>query len=406
MSPQAMTHLPLYRDDQNRIIYPKLDQKSSKSSTLPSNTDGFLRSYQLHHHSSGPERHATPSPSHDVQDSGSNPRLSRLSSVEPTSFSSSTIESAPNTKVLHDRGFPPSQPTFPAAAFILASDAPPASMSDNRRLSWQEQREWTQAKNNMALGALTMDPPSQRPRAHVSMADMEHDDDYVDDDETVSLSDHENAFYILIRLSFIVPPYSLFVALYTFFVILFLVFATPLRLCPPTAFFKPSSTFSMQICHILLPLHRVHQRFISTPSPSQRRRDRHPYHQAESRSSSHAHSGHGSPENPPYDNLETNPYTTSPYSPSCNSHYSIPWLILIHLLSPLLIVPVLFAAWITAFFWIFTMIMGNPDGTERRDDGRAAVLGVRNWWKIWLSKARRRKKRERNVARSRNRSVV
>lgn len=35
------------------------------------------------------------------------------------------------------------------------------------------------------------------------------------------------------------------------------------------------------------------------------------------------------------------------------------------------------------------MILGNPDGTERRDDGRAAVLGVRNWWRIWLRKAGR-----------------
>lgn len=42
------------------------------------------------------------------------------------------------------------------------------------------------------------------------------------------------------------------------------------------------------------------------------------------------------------------------------------------------------------------MILGNPDGTERRDDGRAAVLGVRNWWRIWLRKADREVPRERS----------
>ena len=41
------------------------------------------------------------------------------------------------------------------------------------------------------------------------------------------------------------------------------------------------------------------------------------------------------------------------------------------------------------------MILGNPDGTERRDDGRAAVLGVRNWWRIWLRKADREGERGR-----------
>jgi len=69
-------------------------------------------------------------------------------------------------------------------------------------------------------------------------------------------------------------------------------------------------------------------------------------------------------------------------------------MILVHLLSPLFIIPLLFAAWIAAFFWIFATILGNPDGTERRDDGRAAVLGVRNWWRAWLGRAKRQQKRE------------
>lgn len=59
-------------------------------------------------------------------------------------------------------------------------------------------------------------------------------------------------------------------------------------------------------------------------------------------------------------------------------------LIAIHLASPLISIGVAVAAWISAAFWVFAVIMGNPDGTERRDDGRDAVLVVRNWWESFL----------------------
>lgn len=59
-------------------------------------------------------------------------------------------------------------------------------------------------------------------------------------------------------------------------------------------------------------------------------------------------------------------------------------LICIQLISPLISIGVAMAAWISAAFWVFACIMGNPDGTERRDDGRDAVLAVRNWWEKCL----------------------
>ncbi|RDW90449.1 uncharacterized protein DSM5745_02224 [Aspergillus mulundensis] len=68
--------------------------------------------------------------------------------------------------------------------------------------------------------------------------------------------------------------------------------------------------------------------------------------------------------------------------------YSIGGLIMVLLLSSLTSFGLLLLAWIAAFFWIFAMILGNPDGTERKDDGRAAVLGVSRWWRLWLGKAR------------------
>lgn len=49
---------------------------------------------------------------------------------------------------------------------------------------------------------------------------------------------------------------------------------------------------------------------------------------------------------------------------------------------------------IVALFWIFSVVLGNPDGTERKDDGRVAVLGVARWWANWLGFARRREYEE------------
>jgi hypothetical protein len=62
-------------------------------------------------------------------------------------------------------------------------------------------------------------------------------------------------------------------------------------------------------------------------------------------------------------------------------------LIAVQILSPVVSVGVAIVGWIAAPFWIFAIIMGNPDGTERRDDGRATVLAVRNWWERCLLKA-------------------
>lgn len=64
-------------------------------------------------------------------------------------------------------------------------------------------------------------------------------------------------------------------------------------------------------------------------------------------------------------------------------------LILVNLASPILGIGVAVAAWIAGAFWGFAIIMGNPDGTERRDDGRDAVIHVRDWWEGYLLTALR-----------------
>ena len=67
--------------------------------------------------------------------------------------------------------------------------------------------------------------------------------------------------------------------------------------------------------------------------------------------------------------------------------YSAPKLVLVHLLSPFISLGVAAAVWVAAGFWCYAAIIGDPDGTHGKDDGRAAVLGVQVWWEGWLLRA-------------------
>ncbi|EGC46664.1 predicted protein [Histoplasma capsulatum var. duboisii H88] len=314
-------------------------------------------------------------------------------------------------------------------------------------------------------------------------AEEEEDGDAIGEDEdgleVARSTETENAFFILLRLSFLVPPFTLVAALYTLAVLLLLLLALPLRLCIPSPFFK--SSLSTQTCSLLLPLLRAHQRLVAPqPRPTQssgwnhysidnNNNNHNRRHRARCYRKARALGGHYDAESPhPYDAIHyqqekpttttTNTTTTTttttstrtPITPRPHPHppmdgsfqspshsslhspapsqsqssthrrpslppktsaspcpsttHSPLILLLILLLSPALIPSLLLAAWIAAAFWVFAMIVGNPDGTERRDDGRVAMLGVRNWWWMWLCWARRRgKKRKRVKVRERDR---
>ena len=75
--------------------------------------------------------------------------------------------------------------------------------------------------------------------------------------------------------------------------------------------------------------------------------------------------------------------------PDPSIFYSVGMSITVLMVSPFFSIAILLCTWTAAFFWVFTKVMGNPDGTERKDDGRAAVLGVCKWWQTWLGKAQR-----------------
>ena len=59
-------------------------------------------------------------------------------------------------------------------------------------------------------------------------------------------------------------------------------------------------------------------------------------------------------------------------------------LVVVFMLSPLYAMAIAVATWVSGVFWLYTAILGNPDGREDRDDGREAVLAVRGWWERWL----------------------
>jgi hypothetical protein len=80
------------------------------------------------------------------------------------------------------------------------------------------------------------------------------------------------------------------------------------------------------------------------------------------------------------------------------NNYNGPLLVVVHLLSPLVSIGIAISAWVSAVFWFYAAILGDPGGVENRNgqypkdcnDGRASVLVVRAWWKNWLIKALRR----------------
>ena len=139
-------------------------------------------------------------------------------------------------------------------------------------------------------------------------------------------------------LSFLDPAHSLFSCLFTIIVVIGLVILTPLRMC------QKEASFSTSLIRTVAPVFRHHLQMIYAPSVK------------------NAH--------------------TFDFSPSA--------LVFVHFFSPILSVGVAFFSWIAAVFWLFALIMGNPDGTEKRDDGRATVIGVRNWWEKYFLNAIRR----------------
>ncbi|KAJ5702944.1 hypothetical protein N7488_010492 [Penicillium malachiteum] len=173
----------------------------------------------------------------------------------------------------------------------------------------------------------------------------------------------EDALLMLFRLSVPVPLFSFAVCLYTFCAIIFAILISPLRLCSLSPYLRKTS-FRTQLCDLLSPALHIHERLVCMPPPTSTR----------SSSTQWIHSD--------LDGEEPTAIVDS------SVLYSVGMSIVVLVLSPFFSIAIVLFAWTAAAFWVFAMVMGNPDGTERSDDGRAAVLGVCKWWRTWLGKSR------------------
>lgn len=61
-------------------------------------------------------------------------------------------------------------------------------------------------------------------------------------------------------------------------------------------------------------------------------------------------------------------------------------LVFVHLVSPVLSIGVIVAAWVVAGYWLMAGIVGDPAGMDKRDDGKETVLGLRRWWENLMLK--------------------
>lgn len=140
-------------------------------------------------------------------------------------------------------------------------------------------------------------------------------------------------------MSLLDPLYSLFSCLFSIMTLLGLLAITPIRLC------QPEWSFSTCLIRTICPIYRKHLQLLCADSVN------------------NAH--------------------TFEFSPGL--------LVLIHVLAPIGSICMAFFSWIAAVFWLFAITMGNPDGTEKRDDGRATVLMARNKWEKYLLLALRQR---------------
>ncbi|GFF26516.1 hypothetical protein IFM61606_09764 [Aspergillus udagawae] len=186
--------------------------------------------------------------------------------------------------------------------------------------------------------------PHSAPRVHKRA--IPEDDSPVDESQ--------DALSMLFRLSLPVPVFSLCTSLYTVVGLIFVVLVSPLRLCSFVPYLR-STSFRAQLCDLLVPQLHIHERLVRLRRSTE--------------------SIYNDPE-----------HSSRAEAMDC---YSVGGLFAVLLLSSLVSIAFLLLAWTAAFFWVFAMILGNPDGTERKDDGRAAVLGVCRWWHLWLGKARK-----------------
>ncbi|PWY71619.1 hypothetical protein BO70DRAFT_119279 [Aspergillus heteromorphus CBS 117.55] len=346
-----MSHSAAYHQDESHLVtayFPDSSPAAPPAAHLPPQSQSLSSSHPIHHGAGA----ASPSEPDGVEDlpsaSSSDPHLQQphrhsrqrhslsnqpQASVERTYPESDPVSALPETLV--------SSPYLENGSILTrASITSEAVRKEGRvRGSWTDHSSYMSGDNH----------PNGASRAHKRAIQ----------DEVPSEEEELDALVMLFRLTVPVPIFSFCASLYTIFGLMFVILVSPLRICPCIPYFRNTS-FRAQLCGLLVPQLHLHERLVCLRRPSAR----------------------SSSTQPIYD-------PDASFISDSDESYSIGGLMTVLLLSPFLSLAVLLFAWTAAFFWVFAMALGNPDGTERKDDGRTAVLGVCKWWQIWLRKARR-----------------
>lgn len=80
-------------------------------------------------------------------------------------------------------------------------------------------------------------------------------------------------------------------------------------------------------------------------------------------------------------------YTPLPPHANDDRSYHAFTLVMVHTLSPLISLGMMFLAWVLAVYWASSAVVGDPAGTDNKDDGRETVLGLRHWWENYLMRS-------------------
>ncbi|KAL8918250.1 MAG: hypothetical protein Q9172_005503 [Xanthocarpia lactea] len=153
----------------------------------------------------------------------------------------------------------------------------------------------------------------------------------------------EHTVWVLVYLSFFSPAVATLVSIYALFTALFLLLFSPI-----TVFVRPRKPLAPQFRMLLAPPIHYQLRFVC---------------------STYGFEANG--------NIKSDEYhITNMGNPIL--------LTLINILSPLYAAGIAVTAWVAAGFWFTALILGDPDGRDKKDDGRTVVLGVRRLWERWL----------------------
>lgn len=82
-------------------------------------------------------------------------------------------------------------------------------------------------------------------------------------------------------------------------------------------------------------------------------------------------------------------YTPLPPHADEDLSYRPGMLLVVQFLSPFHSLGIMLASWVIWIYWISSAVVGDPAGTDKRDDGRETALMLRDWWEGWLVKSMR-----------------